>query len=108
MGGQEIIMRDLRGWIWMFLIGCIRPVQNLTNLMMVSGDNLGFARVLGMCKMLNHNILLAQPEDSPRRCSDCSSPLEGLTLDGAQWKAFLPEETPSPPQLLSRNIVLVM
>lgn len=46
--------------------------------MMVSVDNLGFTRVLGMCKNFNHNILLAQPQNSPRRCNDCSSPSEGL------------------------------
>ncbi|CAA7029563.1 unnamed protein product [Microthlaspi erraticum] len=52
----------------------------LTNLMMVSGDNSGFRRTVGM---RNHNILLAQPQNSPRRCSDCTSPLPAIV--SAEW-----------------------
>ncbi|CAA7029561.1 unnamed protein product [Microthlaspi erraticum] len=55
----------------------------LTNMMMVSGDKLRFTRVLGMCNDLCHNILLTQPQDSPRGCSDCTSPLSAIV--SAEW-----------------------
>lgn len=58
--------------------------DELTNVMMVSGDNLCFKRLLQRCKKdLNMNILLAQPQDSPRRCSGCTTPLSEITT--AEW-----------------------
>ncbi|CAA7026738.1 unnamed protein product [Microthlaspi erraticum] len=42
-----------------------------TNMMVISGDHSEFAQSLKSCTAANNNILLAQPEDAPRRCSSC-------------------------------------
>ncbi|CAA7033277.1 unnamed protein product [Microthlaspi erraticum] len=47
-------------------------VHDVTNMMVISGDNAEFASCLQRVKESGQNILTAQPEDAPRRCCGCS------------------------------------
>ncbi|CAA7033275.1 unnamed protein product [Microthlaspi erraticum] len=61
--------------------------HQVTNMMVISGDNSEFASCLQRCKETDQNILMAQPEDAPRRCCGCSVS-EAVVTDEWIWDSL--------------------
>ncbi|CAA7033283.1 unnamed protein product [Microthlaspi erraticum] len=68
-GDKHARVRRMYGDFYLWLGG--NQVHGLTNMMVISGDNSDFASCLQDCKAADQNILLAKPEDAPRRCGGC-------------------------------------
>ncbi|CAA7033278.1 unnamed protein product [Microthlaspi erraticum] len=71
----------------------LKHVPELTNMMVISGDNSEFASCLQHCKESDQNILTAQPEDAPRRCCGCSVS-EAVVTDEWIWESLAAGEDP--------------
>ncbi|KAL0756560.1 hypothetical protein Bca101_094228 [Brassica carinata] len=63
-----------------------REHDEFKNLMIISGDNMDFRSTLQMLKQRRPvNILLAHPENAPRRCPKCRKPLEDVVAESGEW-----------------------
>ncbi|CAH8269335.1 unnamed protein product [Arabidopsis lyrata] len=59
-----------------------------STLMVMSRDNTEFASSLIMYKNLNFNILVAEPENAHKRCSNCRKPLDEIITDEWIWESL--------------------